>query len=195
LHKFVGGRVNILEIGIYSGGSLEMWRSYFGDESHIYGVDLEEVCKTYENEYTSVFIGDQADRAFWASFKNQVGGIDIVIDDGEHNPEQQKVTLEEMLPFLNPGGVYVCEDIHKRGNEFTAFFAQLIDELNTWKIISKDDYVAELTEFQKSIKSIHLYPYVLVIEKHETTTGLLRSQRHGTIWQPFLDAERENTTI
>ena len=47
--QFVGQKVNVLEIGIYSGGSLEMWRSYFGEESHIYGVDIEEawqcICK------------------------------------------------------------------------------------------------------------------------------------------------------
>ena len=67
--KFVGREVNILEIGIFSGGSLPMWRSYFGPKCHIYGIDIEDVCKAHQNEYTDVFIGDQEDRGFWRTFK------------------------------------------------------------------------------------------------------------------------------
>lgn len=63
--KFVDREVNLLEIGIYSGGSLEMWRSYFGLRCHIYGVDIEKACKIYENSYTTIVIGDQSDRKFW----------------------------------------------------------------------------------------------------------------------------------
>src|SRR4051794_16123713 len=44
-NKFVGSHVKVLEIGIYSGGSLDMWRPYFGDQCHIYAVDIEEACK------------------------------------------------------------------------------------------------------------------------------------------------------
>ncbi len=40
--KFVGRDVNVLEIGVYSGGSLEMWKAYFGPRCRIYGVDIEE---------------------------------------------------------------------------------------------------------------------------------------------------------
>jgi len=50
LGKFVGRDVAFLEIGIYSGGSLPMWRSYFGERCAIYGVDIEEACKAYEND-------------------------------------------------------------------------------------------------------------------------------------------------
>src|SRR5690242_2489204 len=63
--RFRGTEVHILEIGIYSGGSLEMWRNYFGPRCHVYGVDVEEACRRYEDAQTTVFIGDQADRAFW----------------------------------------------------------------------------------------------------------------------------------
>src|SRR5882724_1601854 len=66
--KFAGKEVHVLEIGVYSGGSLEMWRNYFGNEAVIYGVDIEESCRSYENSYTRIAIGDQADPTFWASF-------------------------------------------------------------------------------------------------------------------------------
>jgi SAM-dependent methyltransferase len=121
LAKFIGQKVDVLEIGIYSGGSLEMWRSYFGENCHIYGVDIEKACKAYENDHISVFIGDQEDRAFWADFRNSVQGRDILIDDGGHAPESQQITLEEMLRHLRPGGVYLCEDVHGSFNLFSAF--------------------------------------------------------------------------
>ena len=61
-----------------------------------------------------VLIGDQADRTFWRRMiaHGTLPPLDIVIDDGGHTPDQQRVTLEELLPHIRPGGVYVCEDIH-----------------------------------------------------------------------------------
>lgn len=176
--KFVGQKVNILEIGIYSGGSLGMWRSYFGPKSHIFGVDIEEACKCYENEYTSVFIGDQGDRDFWSEFRKNASPIDILIDDGGHHPEQQRITMEEMLPYLNPGGVYVCEDIHGKWNDFAAYVTSFVDELND---------IGDLNGLQKSVNSIHFYPYCLVIEKHVKPPAFFSTPKYGTKWQPFFD--------
>ncbi|BAY77315.1 hypothetical protein NIES25_37770 [Nostoc linckia NIES-25] len=186
LAKFVGQKVDVLEIGIYSGGSLEMWRSYFGENSHIYGVDIEEVCKAYENEHVSVFIGDQADRSFWSTFKNSVKGIDILIDDGGHTPEQQQITLEEMLPHLRPGGVYLCEDVHGTFNRFSAFATGLVNELNSMNVMPSSLLQSRVTQFQSAIHSIHFYPYLVVIEKHPVSLPKLSAPKHGTQWQPFL---------
>jgi hypothetical protein len=120
LRKYVGKEVAVLEVGIYSGGSLDMWRTYFGAGCKIYGVDIEDACKAYQKEGIEVFIGDQADRSFWRTFKQQVPRVDILIDDGGHAPEQQIVTLEEMLP-TSPGGVYICEDVQGIHHEFRAY--------------------------------------------------------------------------
>jgi len=185
--RFIGKKVNVLEIGVYSGGSLEMWRSYFGENCHIYGVDIEESCKCYENEYITIFVGDQADRNFWKKFKKSVEGIDILIDDGGHTPEQQQTTLEEMLPFIRPGGVYLCEDIQGYFNRFSAFATGLVSELNGINMI--EDSVppqSSISRFQSLIHSIHFYPYIVVIEKHVIPPDTLVSLKHGTQWQPFL---------
>src|SRR5262245_52207829 len=77
-HRFRGKEVHILEIGIFSGGSLEMWRDYFGPKAVIYGVDIEPDCRAYENKGIKIFIGDQADRSFWREFRRQVPNLDIV---------------------------------------------------------------------------------------------------------------------
>lgn len=177
LAKFIGKKVDVLEIGIYSGGSLEMWRSYFGEKCHIYGVDIEEACKEYENNYVSVYIGDQENSAFWSDFRNKVEGIDILIDDGGHTAEQQQVTLEQMLQHLNPGGIYICEDIHGTYNKFSNYATALVNELNSMNN----------SKFQSSIHSIHFYPYMLVIEKHLGQPKKLNAPKHGSIWQPFFD--------
>jgi hypothetical protein len=102
--KFVGKEVNVVEIGVFSGASLEMWKRYFGSKCRVYGIDIREECKSYEDEKTKIFIGDQADRKFWKQFRKQVPCVDIVIDDGSHATEQQIVTLEEMLPHIRSGG-------------------------------------------------------------------------------------------
>ena len=176
--KFVDHEVNIVEIGIYSGGSLDMWKSYFGDHCHIYGVDIEKNCKCYENAYTTVYIGDQADRGFWKDFRDSAPPMDIVIDDGGHTPEQQKVTLEEMLPYLRPGGVYLCEDTHGTDNRFASYVSGLVDGLNS---------MGELSAFQKCIHSLHFYPYCIVIEKQAMEPEPFSAPKHGTMWQPFFD--------
>jgi hypothetical protein len=186
LAKFIGQKVSLLEIGIYSGGSLEMWRSYFGDNCHIYGVDIEKVCKSYENDHVSVFIGDQADRGFWSNFRNSVEGIDILIDDGGHTPEQQQITLEEMLPHLRPGGVYICEDVHGTFNGFAAFATGLVNNFNSMNCLQASSLSCEATQFQSTIHSIHLYPYVVVVEKRLFVLPKLLAPKHGTEWQPFL---------
>jgi hypothetical protein len=112
--RFRSRHVHILEIGIYSGGSLEMWHDYFGPRSHVYGVDLQEECRRYETDSTRIFIGDQADRDFWRRFRAEVPTLDIVVDEGGHQPHPQAVSLEELLPYLQPHGVYLIEDLHGR---------------------------------------------------------------------------------
>ena len=120
LKKFAGQEVHIVEIGIYSGGSLEMWREFLGPKCRIHGVDIAPECRSYEGNGTKVYIGDQADREFWKRFRAEVPRVDIVIDDGGHAPHQQIATLEELLPHLSPGGVFICEDIHGRHNRFAS---------------------------------------------------------------------------
>lgn len=179
--KFVDQQVNILEIGVYSGGSLNMWRSYFGEQSHIFGIDIEPACKTYEREGVTINIGDQEDRQFWKMFRDSVPEIDVLIDDGGHKPEQQMVTLEEMLPHLTPGGIYLCEDVHGLHHELMAFVSGLISELN--RSVDK----GAPGDFQKCVHSIHVYPYLLVIEKHKTQPEIFHAPKYGTEWQPFFD--------
>jgi hypothetical protein len=192
LSRFRGQDTHFLEIGVYSGGSLEMWRDYFGPNAHIYGVDIEPACRAYEKEGVGIFIGDQADRKFWAGFRQKVAALDIVIDDGGHSPEQQIVSVEELLPFLRPGGVYICEDVQGAYNGFATYVQGLGHRLND--SLGGGDFpddperriVRDCTSFQSAVGSIHLYPYITVIERNASTVEELLAPKHGTQWQPFL---------
>jgi hypothetical protein len=163
-----------------------MWKEYFGHGCHIYGVDIEPACLSYKSEGIDVFIGDQTDRNFWKRFKEVVPKVDILIDDGGHDPEQQRITLEEMLPHIQPGGIYLCEDIGGIANKFTSFVSGLVSNLNTANRIEEIfDAPVHPTGFQASVSCITQYPFVTVIEKRDIHPGLFSSCKHGTEWQPY----------
>jgi len=187
LRRFVGSDVHVVEVGVYSGGSLPMWRSYFGGRCHVTGVDIEPACRAYESDRISIHIGDQADREFWRTFRRDAGLVDVLIDDGGHSAEQQIVTLEEMLPYLRPGGVYICEDIHGFGQQFSTYAYSLGEALNEWVAVdSHGEHASGASRFQAAVYSIHLYPFVVVIERTESPVDGFRAPKHGTQWQPFL---------
>ena len=112
--------------------------------------------------------------------------VDILIDDGGHKPEQQIVTLEQMLPHLKPGGVFICEDVHGINNDFTAYVGALADRLNAFAP-AFDQHVlsSPATPLQSDVHSVHFYPYVIVIEKRAAPLTTLSAPKHGTMWQPF----------
>jgi hypothetical protein len=191
--KFRGKSVNVLEIGVYSGGSLEMWERYFGTNANIYGVDINDACRIYETSRIKIFIGDQKDRHFWREVKLGIPALDIVIDDGGHGFEQQVASIEELLPFMRPGGVYICEDLHGVFNRFASYVHGLSHKLNDYGLMRefRDDnerrIVCDCTAFQSAIGSIHFYPFVTVLERNDHKVTELISQKHGTQWQPFLN--------
>jgi hypothetical protein len=188
--KFIGQEVHVLEIGVHSGGSLTMWKEYFGPKCRIYGVDIHEACKVYGDDSVKIFVGDQADRNFWTLFKKEVPFLDIIIDDGGHLLHQQTVTLEELLPRLRSGGVYVCEDLVGDDNPFAAYISGLSYNLNTARsepdMNGHDSRLATVpTHFQRSVHSVHVYPFVAVIEKTESPVSEFVAPARGTQWQPF----------
>ena len=168
-----------------------MWQAYFGPRCHVYGVDIEEECLRYSSGSVTVFTGDQEDRDFWRRFRREVPKLDIVVDDGGHRPHQQATSLEELLPHLQPGGVYLVEDLHRVWNRFAFYLGGLIAALNAYRATTdhlnpERQKVGETSGFQALINSIHVYPYIAVIEKRREPLAELVSVKHGTEWGSFV---------
>src|SRR3979490_1878942 len=81
LSRFRGTAVNVVEIGVYQGGSLQMWKHYFGKQANIWGVDIVPAAKQFEEERIKILVGNQADRRFLDSIAHEVPRIDVLIDD------------------------------------------------------------------------------------------------------------------
>ncbi|MDP4099352.1 class I SAM-dependent methyltransferase [Paenibacillus sp. P96] len=171
--RFVGKEINLLEIGVYQGGSIQMWKHYFGEQAMIYGIDVEPRSKLFEEERVRIEIGDQGDRNFWNQIKHSLPTFDIIIDDGGHTMEQQRVTFEELYPLLSPNGVYLAEDLHtsywseygggyRSPNSFIEYSKSLIDKLNAWHSRTPELAVDRFTE---TTWSLTYYDSILVIEK------------------------------
>ncbi len=179
LAGFRGRPVTMVEIGVFGGGSMRMWREYLGPDSHIYGVDIDPACKQLEGEGIDVLIGDQADRSFWERFLASDPTIDIVLDDGGHSAEQQTVTLECLLPRISPGGVYMCEDIHGSFHGFHSFVDGLTRPLSD---IGLPDRENPPNALHRHVASVHRYPLLTVIETPAWRPPQFEAPRHGSEW-------------
>lgn len=101
--------LNLLEIGIWKGESLKMWKDYFNN-SQIYGVDITDL-KLLEEDRIHI---EQADQTDVNKMNNIFPSVkfDIIIDDGGHSMYQQQLSLISMLHRLKKGGFYILEDLH-----------------------------------------------------------------------------------
>jgi len=172
--RFRGTDVHIVEFGVEQGGSLQMWKQYFGPNSRIFGVDINPHCKELEEKQISIFIGDQEDRRFLKSLVEKIPRIDILLDDGGHTMTQQINTYEELFPCIDKNGVYLCEDLHtsywpkwgggyKKRGTFVEYSKNFIDYINAWHSVQAGRL--SVTEFTRSVHSLHYYNSILVIEK------------------------------
>ena len=119
--KFRGKKITFVEIGVLSGGSLFMWKDYFGKDARIIGVELNPDAKKFEKEGFEIFIGNQSDENFWKNFFDKVGQVDIVLDDGGHTNFQQIVTCCSCVPSIKENGLMVVEDVfHSYGLSYGA---------------------------------------------------------------------------
>lgn len=171
--KFRGKKVIILEIGVSQGGSLQMWKNYFGPDAKIIGVDVNPLCKGFEESQIQIYIGSQSDRIFLRNLKDKIPRIDILIDDGGHTMKQQIITFEELFDHIKDDGLYLCEDLHtsywttygggyKRRGTFIEYSKNFIDYIHAWHSSQR---TFKINVFTKTVHSIHYYDSVLVIQK------------------------------
>ena len=175
--RFRNASPKFLEIGVNHGGSLQLWRKYFGPKAVIFGIDIDPRCSVIDDApAVNVRIGSQTDRNFLNAVVQEMSGIDIVLDDGSHNSNHQRTTFDLLFPLVNPNGIYVVEDLHtnywrgeyeggwKRRSTFIEQAKDIIDDLHGWW----HRKAQRLPGAHKTIESLNFYDSMIVIEKRPT---------------------------
>jgi SAM-dependent methyltransferase len=169
---FVCRPLTFIEIGCGLGGSLQMWKRYFGPYAKIIGIDINPSCKVFEEDQIDVRIGDQQDSRFLQEVVDEFGAPDIVLDDGSHMMSHVTASFTYLYPRMVKNGVYLVEDLHTaywseyegalhKASTFIELCKNLIDELNA------DHTRGALppTEFTKTTLSMHFYDSIAVFER------------------------------
>lgn len=191
--KYKGKDITILEIGVYHGGSLQLWQQYFGANSLIYGIDVNPACKQFEGNNVKVFIGSQSDPVFLKKVAESGQQFDIILDDGGHTMKQQITSFEVLYPYLKNDGVYLCEDTHtsywyeyeggllKKGT-FIEYSKAIVDKINAWHI--NDSKKVGVDKYTETINSVHFYDSIVVFEKtQKREKPISLTKGHSTIEQ------------
>ena len=106
--------INLLEIGVQNGGSLEIWAKYFRTARCIVGCDVNPACKNIDFSHDAIrFVpGDINDSKTLAAISRHASKFDIIIDDGSHVSSDIIHTFSTLFPLLAENGTYVIEDLH-----------------------------------------------------------------------------------
>jgi hypothetical protein len=175
-NKFKGKSPTVVEVGIFGGGSMQLWKEYFGKGAKIYGIDINENTLQLELDGVKVAVGDQGNPEFWDEFLKKVPEIDCFVDDGGHWMHQQIVTFLKVWPHISEGGVYICEDTHtsywkhygggfKNEGSMIEFCKNIIDLMHR-DHLEDTAPPKELLEIMHDIGSIHFYDSQVVIMKN-----------------------------
>lgn len=110
------------------------------------------------------------------SVVTEMGGLDIVLDDGSHRVSHQRASFEVLFPLLSQNGLYVVEDLHsnysrgeceggwRRRSTFLEQMKDLIDDLHGWW----HKRPQRLVGAHQIIEGIHFYDSIVVIEKSQS---------------------------
>lgn len=178
-------RMRFLEIGLYNGGSMRMWRDYLPN-TVLHGIDVDPRTLAYQEEVpnSQVRLVDQGDPDALAAFVAELGGnYDFILDDGGHTMVQQLVSFEVLWPTVMPGGLYVIEDLgtsyfteYGGGDlwaEHTAihFAKGLVDDVHRRQALRPPPGthsavpVVELARLRDDVASVHFHPGMALIVK------------------------------
>ena len=145
LKPYRNKEINLLEIGVYKGGSLKGFNEYFKNSKYIVGLDINEsvVLGDKIKGNIKVEIGDVNDNIVIYNLFNKYKNFDIILDDGSHLNKDVIESFEKLFPLLNDGGIYIVEDticykydccLDKSYPNHLEYFLKYIPFLNQWRL-------------------------------------------------------------
>ena len=194
LSRFSNKNPVLLEIGVRRGGSLELWKKYFGESSTVIGVDIDKSCSELQDNGFDIYIGDQSDQGFLEEILNNHPTLDIVIDDGSHIASDIIKSFEYLYKRMSPNGIYIIEDVSSEilSNDHTIslsdYFQEIVSQINLGFVeqsfLNEADEVAQKypevpekiahsglarmrppTHITSTTSSICFYPNMIILEK------------------------------
>ncbi|MDD9921811.1 MAG: hypothetical protein OXQ92_05960 [Boseongicola sp.] len=117
-------QIHFMEMGLLVGGpehgedvdretrdlpSIRMWLEFFS-EARITGLDVSDF-SWFEHDRFNFVRCDMDERANIRDAADQVGPVDIVIDDASHASHHQQYAFLELFPKVTSGGLYIIEDL------------------------------------------------------------------------------------
>jgi hypothetical protein len=192
-HRLLGpwqGRSDItfLEIGIFEGGSIGMWKGFFGPGAKLVFADIDPACRRFDEPGIEIEIGDQADPGFLKALGAAHGPFDLIIDDGGHMMHQQKASFSHLWPHLKDGGLYVVEDSHtsywpgfgggfRNPASMIESAKDLVDRMHSWYTDEDDRF--PLHPAASQVGSVQFYDSVIVVEKKLKEAPVLLVSKDG----------------
>lgn len=117
-NKLRNSPLRLLEIGVYKGASIRMWREYF-PHAEIHCIDINRIDLSNLNN-VHMHIVDCDKKEDLQKEAAALGFFDIIIDDGGHTMRQQQNAFEIFWHQLKSGGTFIMEDMHTSIKELYA---------------------------------------------------------------------------
>lgn len=174
LTRFRNRPINFLEIGVFKGGSVPMWREFFSDESSLVFIDIDPTCSAHAEPNTHIEIGNQADPIFLQKIVEKYGPFDVILDDGSHVCKHQIASFEFLWPHIKNQSVYMVEDCHtsywpgfgggyRNEASFIEFAKRKVDAIHSW--YTDQDELFKLDKFSQEASGVRFYDSIVVFEK------------------------------
>lgn len=164
LHPHRRKALNFLEIGVRFGYSIRLWESYFS-KARLHFIDIDLSYLIYKPKRAQVHRADQENAIQLKKVMESIpGGLDIVIDDGGHTMDQQRVSFETLFPYVNPRGLYIIEDLQTSYSE--TYGGNTSDSMVEYLKRKVDDLHQNR---EREIASLTFYPKLAVVEKRSSS--------------------------
>jgi hypothetical protein len=109
---------NVLEVGIYNGGSIKLWKDYFAN-AHVHALDIlpsEDIWEQIKNDeritlYTSTDAYNE--NIFKTNFLDTGLKFDFMLDDGPHTLDSMIKFIELYSQIMTDKGILIIEDVQR----------------------------------------------------------------------------------
>jgi hypothetical protein len=104
---------NVLEVGIYTGGSIKLWSDFFPNAT-TYGLDIiadYHIWSELKNNDRFKIYSSYDEDAFNTNFLTKDTRFDFILDDGPHTLESMKQFIKLYSQVMTDDGILIVEDV------------------------------------------------------------------------------------